>query len=132
VVFWWQRGRLGWRRDFLPLLPFFLLGAAAGVSTAWVEQEFVGAEGAGFELSIIQRGLIAGRAIWFYLGKLFWPANLTFIYPRWQISEAAWWQYLFPLAQARGNRQRSDRKTQPQARRKPVLPSRLWPKRASG
>ena len=26
VIFWWQRGRLSWRKDVLPLLPFFLLG----------------------------------------------------------------------------------------------------------
>jgi Tfp pilus assembly protein PilF len=29
---------------------------------------------------------VAGRALWFYAGKLFWPANLTFSYPRWDIS----------------------------------------------
>ena len=28
VVFWWQRGRLSWRYDILPLLPFFAFGAA--------------------------------------------------------------------------------------------------------
>ena len=36
--------------------------------------------------------------IWFYLGKLVWPADLHFMYLRWEISPAVWWQYLFPLA----------------------------------
>ena len=76
----------------------FVLGAAAGVFTAWVEQKFIGAEGADFALSLVERCLIAGRAIWFYLGKLFWPADLIFIYPRWQVSHGVWWQYLFPAA----------------------------------
>ena len=96
VVFWWRRGRLSWRRDVLPLTPFFVLGAAAGVFTAWVERKLIGAEGAAFELSLIQRFLLGGRAVWFYLGKLLWPAKLLFIYPRWQLSQAVWWQYLFP------------------------------------
>ncbi len=98
VIFWWRRGRLSWRRDVLPLVPFFVLGAAAGLLTAWVERKLIGAEGASFDLTLIERCLIAGRVIWFYLGKLLWPANLIFIYPRWQISQAVWWQYLFPLA----------------------------------
>lgn len=28
---------------------------------------------------------------------MFWPSNLTFIYPRWEISSEIWQQYLFPL-----------------------------------
>jgi protein O-mannosyl-transferase len=98
VVFWWQRGRLSWRRDVLPLLPFFVLGAVAGVCTAVVERKLGGAEGAEFDFTIVERCLIAGRAIWFYLGKLFWPADLIFIYPRWHVSQTVWWQYVFPLA----------------------------------
>ena len=98
VIFWWQRGRLSWRRDVLPLVPFFAIGAAAGALTAWVERKLIGAEGAAFDLTLVERCLMAGRAIWFYLGKLLWPSNLLFIYPRWQISQVIWWQYLFPLA----------------------------------
>jgi tetratricopeptide (TPR) repeat protein len=98
VVFWWRRGRLGWRRDVWPLLPWFALGAAAGLFTAWVERKFVLAEGPDFALTLVERFLIAGRAVWFYLGKLLWPANLMFFYPRWHVDAAEWWQYLFPLA----------------------------------
>jgi tetratricopeptide (TPR) repeat protein len=98
VIFWWKRGKLSWRRDLLPLIPFFLLGTAAGLFTAWVERNLVGAEGSDFNYSIVERILIAGRAIWFYLAKLFWPLDLIFVYPRWQVSQMVWWQYLFPAA----------------------------------
>lgn len=98
VVLWWQRGRLSLHRDVLPLLPFFLLGMSSGLFTAWIERHFIGAEGADFNLTFVQRLLIAGHAFWFYLGKLIWPSNLTFIYLRWDLNAAASWQYLFPAA----------------------------------
>ena len=41
---------------------------------------------------------MAGRVVWFHLGKLLWPANLVFIYPHWEISQRVWWQYLYPVA----------------------------------
>ena len=97
AVLWWRRGRLRLRDDVVPSLPFFGLGIGAGLFTAWVERNFVGAHGTAFQLSILQRWLIAARDFWFYLFKLLWPVKLTFIYPRWQISGAIWWQYLFPL-----------------------------------
>ncbi len=98
VVFWWKRGRLSWRNDVLPLLPFFVLGIVAGLFTAWVEHRFIGASDSEFSFTLVERCLIAGHAVWFYLGKLLWPVNLIFIYPRWHISQTIWWQYLFPLA----------------------------------
>jgi protein O-mannosyl-transferase len=98
VVFWWKRGELSWKGDFIPLIPFFAFGAASGAVTALVERKFIGAEGADFEFSVLERVLIAGRAFWFYLGKLVWPKDLIFIYPRWHINQTVWWQYLFPLA----------------------------------
>ena len=100
VIFWWQRGHLSGRRDVAPLMPWFVIGAAGGLLTALVERTLIGAQGAEFQFTLIERGLIAGRVVCFYLGKLFWPANLTFIYPRWQISQGVWWQYLYPLVVA--------------------------------
>ncbi|HVE17389.1 MAG TPA: tetratricopeptide repeat protein [Chthoniobacterales bacterium] len=98
LVIWWKRGRIDWRMDVRPLVPFFLTGAAAGLFTAWMEHHFIGANGPAFALSPLDRILIAGRVIWFYLATLAWPANLIFIYPRWSIDSSAWWQYLYPLA----------------------------------
>lgn len=98
VVFWWLRGRLSWRRDVQPLLPWFALSLSAGLFTAWIEQKFIGAEGPNFVLTLGQRCLLAGRVIWFYLAKLIWPANLMFTYPHWTVDTGVWWQYLFPVA----------------------------------
>jgi len=88
VIVWWRRGTLSWRRDVVPLLPWFVLGLAAGLCTAWVERKFVGAEGVAYDLHPLQRCLLAGRVLWFYLGKLLWPVNLSFVYPRWSIDVA--------------------------------------------
>jgi len=98
AVFWWKRGKLQWKRDAVPLLPFFVLGIASGLFTAWMEHHVYGAEGNEFSFTIIERCLIAGRAIWFYLGKIVWPINLIFIYPRWNVNQMIPWQYLFPVA----------------------------------
>jgi tetratricopeptide (TPR) repeat protein len=88
VVLWWRRGQLDWRRDVWPVLPWFILGVIAGLHTAWVERTLIGAEGAAFEFTFVQRLLLAARVPFFYLGKLLWPARLTFIYPRWTIHPA--------------------------------------------
>jgi tetratricopeptide (TPR) repeat protein len=98
VIFWWQRGTLSWRRDVVPLLPFFVLAVAAGLFTRWAEYNLLGAGRDEFSLSAVERCLLAGRAIWFYLSKLFWPADLAFIYPRWHLDATVWWQYLLPAA----------------------------------
>jgi len=98
VILWWRRSRLEWRRDVLPLLPWFVAAAAVGLITASVERKLMGEIGAAFTRTLLQRVLLAGRAIWFYLGKLVWPADLTFFYPRWTVNPAAWWQYLYPAA----------------------------------
>jgi len=97
VIFWWQRGRIEWRRDVVPLLPWFALGAAMGLLSAHVERVFIGAQGEEFGLSALQRSLLAGRIAWFYAFKLFWPAELIFIYPRWSVDPAQVGHWLFSL-----------------------------------
>jgi tetratricopeptide (TPR) repeat protein len=47
-------------------------------------------------MTFVERCLLAGRVVWFYLSKLLWPADLVFFYPRWQVSQAVGWQYLYP------------------------------------
>ena len=98
VIFWWRRGRLAAKRDVYPLVPWLGLGAAAGLFSAWIERRYIGAHGAAFDLDPFQRCLVAARAFWFYLGKLFWPENLIFIYPHWRISAAEGKQELFLFA----------------------------------
>jgi len=68
VAVWWERYHQGTNRDVFPFL------------------------------SPIERILVASRAVWFYLSKIFWPSNLTFIYPRWNISPAALLNYIWLLA----------------------------------
>ncbi len=96
LILWWLRGKLELKRDIRPLVPWLVLGLAAGLLTAWVERQYVGAQGAHFTLTIAQRMLLAGRVPWFYLGQLVWPVNLMFVYPRWTLDARIWWQWLFP------------------------------------
>ena len=97
LVLWWRRGRVG-GRDLLDLLPFFAVGLLLAAVTVFVEREHVGAAGSGWTLSLSQRVLVAGRALWFYAMKLLLPYPLVFIYPRWNVDASAWWQSLFPTA----------------------------------
>lgn len=98
VLLWWRRGRLDPKRDVVPLLPWFALAAATAAVTVRIESGLVRVVSDEWTLGLLDRVLLAGRAVWFYLGKLVWPAELAFVYPRWKIDPSAAWQYLFPLA----------------------------------
>lgn len=98
VIAWWKNGRLEFRKDVAPLLPWFFAGASVGLFTAWVEFSIIGASGGSFTLSFLERGLLAGRVICFYVGKLCWPVEIVFFYPRWQMNAFNWLQYTPLLA----------------------------------
>src|SRR5437773_7152010 len=95
---WWRRGRIQWR-DLAALIPFALISALASFWTIWEQEFHAGATGPEWAQTWPERLIIAGRAIWFYLGKLFWPHPLIFIYPRWEIYSSQWMAYL-PLVAA--------------------------------
>ncbi len=97
LLLWWQRSRID-RRTLVATLPLFAIGAALALVTIWMEHTHVGARGALFELTPLQRVLIAGRALWFYVASLIWPHPLSFVYARWDVDPRVWWQWLFPTA----------------------------------
>lgn len=99
IVLWWRDGRIR-MKDVLRLMPFFILALILGLHTASVERSLVGAQGADWDFSPLERILIAGRAICFYACKLLVPYPLMFTYPRWEIDAGQWVQYLFPLMAA--------------------------------
>lgn len=80
---WWGRGAVRWR-DAVRLAPFFALSALAAGWTIWEQKHHSGAIGPEWSQTLPERVAIAGRVIWFYLGKLAWPEPLMFIYPRWE------------------------------------------------
>jgi len=84
LILWLKRKPIRWPR-WAQLVPFLALGAGTGLLAMWWERYHQGTEGGAFVLSIPERLLVAGHAFWFYLGKLLWPVNLAFSYPRWTL-----------------------------------------------
>lgn len=97
LLAWAERRRID-RTEARWLGAFFLLGAAFGLHTAWLERDHVGASGGGSSLAAVERWLVVGRVPWFYLGKLLWPSPLVFVYPRWVLDPRDPTAHLYPLA----------------------------------
>jgi protein O-mannosyl-transferase len=84
---WWQEKKFAFgRRQVMRVLPYFALSIALGVVTIWFQKHRVIGNDVVQTSSFAERFIIAGCALWFYLYKAFWPLNLLFIYPRWEIS----------------------------------------------
>jgi tetratricopeptide (TPR) repeat protein len=98
LILWLQHKPIAWKR-IIQITPFIVLGIAMGALAMWWERYHQGTSRAVFTfLSPIERVLVASRAIWFYLSKLIWPSNLTFIYPRWDIAPSHLLNYAWLLA----------------------------------
>ena len=95
LLLWWRGEAIGWRR-MLQILPFLLMGLAMGLVSVWWEKHLGNYDvpETGVYFGFAEKVLIATRAVWFYAAKVFWPVNLTFNYPRWEINPHAPLQYL--------------------------------------
>jgi protein O-mannosyl-transferase len=98
LICWWKQGRLHPKTDILLTLPFWVVGVGLGLVTSWLERTHVGAIGPDWAIPFAERCLIAGRALWFYVGKLLWPVRLCFVYPRWQMDATSILQWLWPIS----------------------------------
>jgi tetratricopeptide (TPR) repeat protein len=84
----WLKGKPVGRFRLALAVPFIALGVGMGILTMWWERCHQNTRGEMFGLGLLERVLIASHAVWFYAGKLVWPANLAFSYPRWIINPA--------------------------------------------
>ena len=90
---WWKNDRP--LKSVLPrTVPFFFLAAALAAVTVWFQYQSAGARGDDWSLSFAERLVNAGHAVWFYLFKLLFPVNLTFVYPRWSPDAGSWLAWL--------------------------------------
>lgn len=95
LILWLKRKRIDLPR-WLELAPFLVLGLIAGLISIWWERNHQGTQGQLFAVAFPDRILVASHAIWFYLGKLAWPAGLAFSYPRWNIAASDPAVYIWP------------------------------------
>lgn len=92
----WLKDRPLHVRRWVEILPFVAMSMGMGLLTIWWERFHQGTQGESFAMAMPDRLLLMSRTIWFYAGKLIWPVNLTFSYPRWNISMSDAWAYFWP------------------------------------
>ena len=86
LILWLKQKPIG-RRQIFEIVPFVVMAFGVGLVAIWWEKYHQGTRTL-VSLGPLERILIASRAVWFYLSKIFWPSNLTFIYPQWKINPA--------------------------------------------
>lgn len=93
LYIFWREGKIRFR-DYLPTIPFFLFSMASSLWTIWEQKYHSGAKGAEWSLTFLERLLVAGRIVWFYLWKIIFPYPLMFIYPRWEVNASLFLWYI--------------------------------------
>jgi len=104
----WRRQTVG-LRAIAAVTPYFLVGVALGLLTAYMEKTHVGATGDAFSLGALERLQLAGRTATFYVATFMLPREQIFIYPRFEIDASRFvywlpallWAIAFAVAIAR-------------------------------
>lgn len=91
---WWIEGRWRWR-NLARVAPIFFLAVVAAALSLWTQHLQLNiATDPQYARAWPERIAASGDAVWFYLGKLFWPHPLLAIYPRWVIDPSQWNSYV--------------------------------------
>jgi len=96
LILWLKKARIDGRR-IMQIAPFVVLGLGMGLVAMWWERYHQGTLDEFYGIGLPERFLVASRALWFYVGKLLWPANLVFSYPRWTVSAGNPFDYIWLL-----------------------------------
>ena len=78
---WWQAGRVTWR-DAVCVMPLFALALGVTLADLAFYRDRIDSA---LDYSLVERALIAARALWVYAHQLVWPASLPVLYPRWDV-----------------------------------------------
>ena len=120
VLSWWRRGRMT-RVDLVRIIPFLLASLVLGLITLWYQMGHGSGPSSGPLAAVLaslpRGGVLAGRAVGFYLWKDFWPTKLAMVYGVWPLETSRpaaylptlvvaavvaglWWQRKEPWARA--------------------------------
>jgi tetratricopeptide (TPR) repeat protein len=84
IILWFKHIPIR-KRHLRLIIPYIAFGVMMGLVTIWWEQ-VRGSSATVLKINYVERVLVAGKSLWFYIGKLILPVNLTFSYPLWNIS----------------------------------------------
>ncbi len=85
LLHWWRDGRVTWS-DTVRLVPFFALALGITLADFVFYRSRIGhAFDYSLGYSLVERVLIAARALWVYVYQLGWPAHLPVFYSRWDV-----------------------------------------------
>ena len=88
---WWQNGRVT-AADCWRAAPFFLVAIGVGIGDMRYYEEVIDVD-----YTLLERAQIAAHSLWFYVGKLLWPAELMPIYPHWRVDVGAAMPWAYAL-----------------------------------
>jgi tetratricopeptide (TPR) repeat protein len=97
VLSWWRRGRVT-RGDLARTVPFLLASFFLGLVTLWYQMTQTRSPGPGAAAVLVaalpRGGVLAGRAVGFYLWKDLWPTRLPMVYGLWPLETSRPLAYL--------------------------------------
>ena len=103
VLSWWRHGRVT-RGDLVRTVPFLLASFVLGLVTLWYQMTQTSTPGPGpiakILASLPRGGVLAGRAVGFYLWKDLWPTKLAMVYGVWPLETTRPLAYLPTLVVA--------------------------------